>query len=179
MCGIFYLFNCIKDYKNSFNAIQHRGPDFSALKEKGKHVLGFHRLAINDLSEAGNQPFFYGDYALLCNGEIYNYKQLAEKYNIELTNSCDCSIILPLFHKIGIKALCQELDGVFAFVICNLVSNEIWAARDPIGVRPLFLGFGEDSMGYCSEAKGLIDLFPQIKPIKGGTYLYNFEAEIF
>jgi len=179
MCGIFYLFNIKKDYKQSFNSIQHRGPDNSTIKENGNHVLGFHRLAINDLSEAGNQPFFYKDYALLCNGEIYNYKELAQKYNIELNNTCDCSIILPLFHKIGIKSLCQELDGVFAFVICNLKSNDIWAARDPMGVRPLFLGFNEDSMGYCSEAKGLINLFNNIKPIKGGTYLYNFESETY
>ena len=87
MCGIFSLLNTDnKDITNEltiqeqFNKGKKRGPEYSKLESYMKMVLGFHRLAINGLNEQSNQPFFYKDIILICNGEIYNYKQLYKFY---------------------------------------------------------------------------------------------------
>jgi len=194
MCGIFFyqLLNNIFDSKtlrvleNNFKRIQHRGPDNSKQIINQNQFLGFHRLSINGLSEQGNQPFNYDNNFVLCNGEIYNYQKLAQKYQIELNeNDSDCAIIWPLYQKVGTKIF-EELDGVFAIIIVH--DNKIIVGRDPIGVRPLFYGIDENQIGFCSEAKGIFDLvethtFPpkHFMVIENGTLSslqeYNDEVE--
>jgi asparagine synthase (glutamine-hydrolysing) len=167
MCGIFaYLLknkflksNCderkLEQYSNN---ISHRGPDSSVFKKINDYLyFGFHRLAINGLDDISNQPFLIGNIALICNGEIYNYKQLIKEYHFELdyeTHS-DCEIIIHLYKSLGIEKTCKLLDGEFAFILYDIEKDILYASRDQIGVRSLYWNNMEDDIYFCSEMKGL------------------------
>ena len=87
MCGIFCHIGdnvCNLELKQYFERIQKRGPDYSILRDINNITLGFHRLAINDLSDSGNQPFFDNNIYLICNGEIYNHKFLKKNIILKL-----------------------------------------------------------------------------------------------
>ena len=171
MCGIFSLLvperRCpSKDIvTENFNKLQHRGPDNSELVIKRKshriesfvHHFGFHRLAINGLDSKSNQPFQINDCILICNGEIYNHRELALQYNITLESNSDCEIIIHLYKLVG-PACANLLDGVFSFILYDNKANKLVVARDPIGVRPLFYQIQGDSLAFASEAKALIGL---------------------
>ena len=131
MCGIFgqikKIESKISKNKKQVNEIfqralqcQHRGPDntkdlFLTYKDYDLYFV-FHRLAINGLDEKSNQPMSFDNCTILCNGEIYNYKQLAKEYNIQLQTNSDCEIILHLYSLMGIQCI-ELLDGVFTFII--------------------------------------------------------------
>jgi len=146
MCGIFALIGDTYESSNltdsdgikSFNACNKRGPEYSKIEKINNNLLGFHRLAINGLSDSGNQPFYYKQYILICNGEIYNYKQLIKDYNLNVTTGSDCEVILHLYYLFGKKCLTM-LDGEFAFVIYDTKLDLFFIARDPYGVRPLYI----------------------------------------
>jgi asparagine synthase (glutamine-hydrolysing) len=158
MCGIFALLNndafSMKVVTNEFMKGQYRGPEFSKLETTYPMLqLGFHRLAINGLNDASNQPLIIDDVALICNGEIYNYKALYESMNVEPTTGSDCEAILHLYIKYGIEQTLIMLDGVYSFILYDNKSKNIYVARDPLGVRPLY---------YCqiqNESYGLIHGF--------------------
>ena len=141
MCGILaYSGNELRTghLEKTFNTVAARGPDYSVLTRVHEAaILGFHRLAIMDTSDAGNQPFHIERKAAVCNGEIYNHKQLAREHNLEIKTGSDCEVILPLFLKMGIEKMCNALDGVFAFSIVD--GDTLHFGRDPIGIRPLFI----------------------------------------
>ena len=109
MCGIWALLKSNPDlvlkYIQSFNTIKNRGPDSSIIHIDKNYIVGFHRLAINDLSVSGNQPFYYStdthNYILVSNGEIYNHLFLEEKYRINTESTSDCEVLLPLFIILG------------------------------------------------------------------------------
>ena len=154
MCGIFFC----KDDKNNINNlkfIQHRGPDSTDYKIIDNFFLGFHRLAINGLNNNSNQPLENNNVHLICNGEIYNYKELSNKYNITLKTDSDCEIILHLYQKIGLKDTIKILDGVFAFVLYDANTKTYYIARDPFGIRSLYYSKVEGDMIVCSEMKGI------------------------
>ena len=182
MCGIFaYLYNC----KNTTNKqkqypdivkyamlSQHRGPDNSVILQNTNHVFVFHRLSINDMSSSGNQPMQNGKNVLICNGEIYNYKELKSKYSFQCSSNSDCEIILHMFSKFGIERTLQELDGVFAFVLYNEQTNEYFIARDAIGVRSLYFGISvSGDITFASELKSIQNLSDNIELFPPGTYL--------
>ena len=190
MCGIFlylstkYKLQPLDFYQQYFNYIQYRGPDNSSLKHVHSQVImGFHRLSIMDPRSVGNQPFYmkndkYIRY-LICNGEIYNFKTLATLYNLQLSSDSDCEIILPLFDLMGMD-LVNHLLGVFAFIIYEFDKKNhtynIYAARDRIGVRPLFYSkkyFNSQcySLGLCSEIKSLTNLYDNVSIFKPGSYI--------
>ena len=178
MCGIFCYFNSqektsCESLKDNFNKIKHRGPDFSTLVDCNNVKLGFHRLAIVDPTPDGNQPFYYQSrYMSICNGEIFNHEQLEKKHEFEMKTQSDCEILLPLFHKVGIKKLVDELDAEFAFVIYDKEKNMLYIARDPYGVRPLFVGRSINSIAFCSEAKGLTEFEDlTVEPFMPGHYM--------
>ena len=149
MCGIFTLLNNDTFFNKwfvdeQFMKGQKRGPEFSKLEQFGlRCLLGFHRLAINGLNNSSNQPIIIGDIALICNGEIYNYKELYKIMGITPATQSDCEVIIHLYFRYGIKQTLQMLDGVFAFVLCDCNINnsnaKIYIARDPYGVRPLYV----------------------------------------
>jgi len=173
MCGIFALLNYTNANANeklnenlitdNFNKGVNRGPESSTIifNESLNYVKGFHRLAINGLNKESNQPLNFETCSLICNGEIYNYKQLYKMMNITPTTESDCEVIIHLYLKYGIHQTLRMLDGVFAFVL--FTPDTIFVARDPYGVRPLYLIgrdlSGTDSLlGFTSELKTLCNI---------------------
>lgn len=185
MCGIFSVINREID-NNIYKAFlkgKARGPEDSCIQTNDNNViLGFHRLAINGLNSESSQPFRISNCKLICNGEIYNYKSLANEHNIILKTDSDCEIIIHLYKKFGIHSTLQLLDGVFAFVLLDELNNNIFIARDRFGVRPLFkqiieevtTEFGNNFYVYASELKVIKSLNygyeSHIKPFEPATY---------
>ncbi len=173
MCGIFALLNyndyASKDYEKEFNKGSNRGPENSKLEvHKDKNfIFGFHRLAINGLNEKSNQPFHIKNCILICNGEIYNYKELYSELNIKGETDSDCEIIIHLYRKFGIEHTLTLLDGVFAFILFDKESKRIYVARDPLGVRPLYILKENDKkqslIGFASELKSLHGFYNEDK----------------
>lgn len=175
MCGIFGYIgrkrqaSILKPY---FDSIKHRGPDFSAFKQVREGlILGFHRLAINGLDEASNQPMRLKNCWLAANAEIYNYKELAATYNFQLQTHSDCEIIIHMYHAFGIERTIRELDGEFAFIIYDEISGEVYVGRDHLGVRGLYVGTSDshNEIGFASEAKALI-FFDHISQFPTGAW---------
>ena len=185
MCGIFaYLGNKIDINKIelSFMKTFRRGPDNNILKSIcNKLIFGFHRLSINDTSFKGNQPLYHPNkpICLICNGEIYNHKEIIEKFNIQTYSKSDCEIILYLYENYGIEDTLSILDSEsFAFIIYDGLNNTITVARDRFGVRPLFVSKTiNNEYIFASEAKSIVDLINEndiIEQFKPGSYkLYN------
>ena len=143
MCGIFSLLNTNNISENFINAQfekgKNRGPEYSKLLVTSENaIFGFHRLAINGLNDKSNQPFMISDIILICNGEIYNYKYLYELMEIKSETDSDCEVIIHLYLRYGIEQTLTMLDGVFAFILYDTKNKQIYAARDPYGVRPLY-----------------------------------------
>jgi len=201
MCGIFAILNnkTIDDavIKEQFLKGQQRGPEHSVLDKKYmKMTLGFHRLAINGLNDVSNQPIVINDVILICNGEIYNYKQLYEAMSVKPKTQSDCEVIIHLYLKYGIEQTLTMLDGVFAFILYdNRISddliNKIYVARDPYGVRPLYHltpNHRLDSIyGFASELKCLEQFYNMdsnkklysIGQMTPGTYsVYNLTSKV-
>ena len=212
MCGIFSLLNYSStniiadkiEITTDFEKGSGRGPEHSTLDfdDQLNIVTGFHRLAINGLNEASNQPLRVAErvaervkersenYSLICNGEIYNYKQLYTLMGIVPTTGSDCEVIIHLYIRYGIEQTLRMLDGVFAFIL--FCPNNIYVARDPYGVRPLYY-FNNDSqyngvIGFTSELKTICRLANQFnKPVlqfTPGTFLtidktVNFENVVW
>ena len=190
MCGIFSILNNHYDtniVKDNFNKGKNRGPEDSKFIKVNNVFLGFHRLAINGYNDINsNQPFNINNIHLICNGEIYNWKELYNIVNVKPHSKSDCEIIIHLYKKYGIKQTLQMLDGVFAFLLYDANVNKIYIARDTYGVRPLFikedykknpLSFEEMSaICIASELKQLVGLddHDNIKQFTPGTYsVYN------
>jgi len=158
--------------------IQHRGPDNSQemLLNDERLLFCFHRLAINDTTPLGNQPLVLDDtYYLICNGEIYNHRELEAEYGITTKGHSDCEVILHLYKKFGIQKTLQLLSGYFAFALWDNSEKELYIARDPIGVRALYWGFNPvGDLCLCSEMKGIpsefsVSQFPAGKYMKAST----------
>jgi asparagine synthase (glutamine-hydrolysing) len=165
MCGIFSLLNTnnISDFfiNEQFEKGKNRGPEYSKLLTSENDKFGFHRLAINGLNDKSNQPFMINDIILICNGEIYNYKYLYELMEINPKTDSDCEVILHLYLRYGIEQTLLMLDGVFAFILYDTKNKQIYAARDPYGVRPLYQLTNLNNsttdclIGFASELKCL------------------------
>lgn len=191
MCGIFAILNnnlSLQSIENEFVKGKNRGPEFSKLEHSFlKMILGFHRLAINGLNEESNQPLVIDNIVLICNGEIYNYKDLYKFMGVEPKTGSDCEIIIHLYLKYGIQQTLNMLDGVFAFVLYDASNNNVYIARDPLGVRPLYqiidvANYRATKMfGFASELKCLSELYNLdklsyvIEQFKPGTYsIFNY-----
>lgn len=148
MCGIFGLLNTeyitkFQYIKKLFENENKRGPDYSTINmyEKINAILGFHRLSINGLDSNSNQPIHINNKILICNGEIYNYKEFYNNYSITPQTNSDCEAIIYMYEKFGIEGALQYMDGVFAFMLfdySDIETIKLFVARDPFGVRPLF-----------------------------------------
>jgi asparagine synthase (glutamine-hydrolysing) len=189
MCGITFIHSFGPSLKKTtvdatINKLHHRGPDDQTYETyKDTVFFGFNRLVINDDSVEAMQPFKDEGIRVICNGEIFNWKILVEKYNLQMKTSCDCEVILRLFQhfmseynndftKIG-KQLSNELDGEFAFVIYIEEHEVTIASRDPYGVRPLFYGKNDDFYSFCSEMKGIHDICTDIEQFRPGHIMIS------
>jgi len=200
MCGIWGVISIrditkeqIKSWYRLFDSVKPRGPDKSTVTHIGKVVYGFHRLAIHDLTPLGDQPFIFYKfnkvYILQANGEIYNYKELAEKYDLvkDLKSDSDCEIIAHLYFKFkSMEAVAKELRGEFAFALTEITDGcyKTYLCRDPIGVRPLFYSFDKDggNIFFASTLSGVIDssvdegkVFPPGSILEITEHLHKFK----
>lgn len=160
-------------FEEGFEKTVSRGPDMSRVIETDKGFLGFHRLAIMGLDPSGMQPFSMdGDY-LVCNGEIYGFRKLKkdlEQKGYSFSSGSDCEILLPLYREYGTDMF-GMLDAEFALIIYDGGTGGYIAARDPIGIRPLFYGYDKSGgIMFASEAKNLVGLTDRIIPFPPGYY---------
>jgi len=158
---------------------RHRGPDWTGLFSTEKVILAHERLAIVDI-EHGSQPLLSADsrLALAVNGEIYNHKELERKlqkvYDFQ-TNS-DCEIINALYLEKG-AALIPDLNGIFAFVLYDNLSDSFLIGRDHMGIVPLYTGHDEHGNFYvASEMKALVPVCKTVSEFPPGHYQTNSDA---
>lgn len=175
---------CGEDYdeslfKDSMKKTISRGPDQSRLWVSDEGIMGFQRLSIMGLTPEGMQPFSHEDSVLVCNGEIYGFQKLKDelmKKGYSFKSDSDCEILLPLYYEYGTEMF-QMLDAEFALIIFDSRTKEWIAARDPIGIRPLYYGYSRnENIIFASEPKDLIGMVQgEIKPFPPGHYYKNGE----
>ncbi len=177
MCGIAGIYNYSsqknsspgQNVKRMLSAIRHRGPDESGMY-LGKGVgLGSVRLSIIDLA-SGQQPISDDseNYWIVYNGEIFNYRELRsgiEKKGIRLKTHSDTEVVVQMYAIYGANCL-KHFNGQFAFCIWDKRKQELFLARDRVGIRPLFYWAKNGSFAFCSEIKGLFTLGQVNKAIR-------------
>ncbi len=180
MCSIF----CILDIRGEQTKLRdtavrcsglmkHRGPDWAGVWQNDRAILAHQRLAIVDV-ETGAQPLKnLADTHILCvNGEIYNHKQLESQLSapFEFQTKSDCEVILALYDQRGVDFL-DDLQGMFAFVLYDSSQDRFLAARDHLGIIPLYHGRDESgNIYFASEMKALIDCCKTIEEFPPGHY---------
>lgn len=156
-----------------FDRTASRGPDQTRVLKTRHGTLCFHRLSIMGLTEEGMQPFTLKGSAVVCNGEIYGFRSMREGLQAKgycFRSDSDCEILLPLYEVYGLS-LFAMLDAEFALILYDGKTGELIAARDPLGIRPLFYGYVADgSIVFASEAKNLTGLVEKIFPFPPGYY---------
>ena len=160
------------DFKEGFDMTVSRGPDDSRIIDTGKGLLGFHRLSIMGLTPDGMQPFELDGSYVVCNGEIYGYEkikaELSKKYKFK--SGSDCEILLPMYMEYGTDMFAM-LDAEFALIIFDGAAGKYIAARDPIGIRPLYYGYDKKGVIlFASEAKNLVGMCGKVMPFPPGHY---------
>ena len=159
-----------------FSRTKSRGPDDSRIVDTGRGLLGFHRLSIMGLTPEGMQPFALDGCWAVCNGELYGFEAERErlrKKGYVFRSDSDCEILLPMYFEYGVE-LFSRLDAEFACILYDGRTGEYIAARDPIGIRPLYYGY--DAAGtilFASEPKNLVGLAETIRPFPPGHYYKN------
>ena len=160
-------------FKVFFERTKSRGPDMTKVEEVKGGIIGFHRLAIMGLHPEGMQPFSLGKRKVVCNGEVYGFRPLKEeliKKGYSFQSDSDSELLLPLFEEYGTDMF-KMLDAEYALLIYDDETQDFIAARDPIGIRPLFYGYQEDGeIAFASEAKNLVGLVKEILPFPPGYY---------
>ena len=150
-----------------------RGPDDTRIMKTGNGYLGFNRLSIMGLTPEGMQPFVLNDNAVVCNGELYGFRKMREalrKRGYSFKSDSDCEILLPMYREFGTEMF-RLLDAEFALVLYDGQSQRYIAARDPVGIRPLY--YGQDDRGvyvFSSEPKSLVGVCDRIMPFPPGHY---------
>jgi asparagine synthase (glutamine-hydrolysing) len=185
MCGIWSLIDLLEKYNNNkelyenFMELKNRGPDITILHNIKNVYIGFHRLAIMDVSFHANQPYIIEDnertIVFICNGEIYNFKELINEEKLNITNNSDCLTIPLLYIKYTkyescgftnidnfYKLFLNKIKGEFAFILYEFDQlhniKQIICGRDQVGIRPLYYNkpnTDSDTIVFSSEIKGL------------------------
>lgn len=175
MCSIMGYCDCCDtyyDFKKGFDKTISRGPDDSRIIDTGKGLLGFHRLSIMGLTPDGMQPFELDGSYVVCNGEIYGYEKIKEELSkkYKFKSGSDCEILLPMYREYG-TGMFAMLDAEFALIIFDGKTGKYIAARDPIGIRPLFYGYDKKGVIlFASEAKNLVGMCDRVMPFPPGHY---------
>ena len=195
MCGIWCRLGSNKDpvdVRPWVKQLEARGPEGTKVVDVSEKVtMGFTRLAINGLTEAGMQPYTKGPLTWICNGEIYNSKELEKSLGLENTGSdCECIGDLYLRHRDDLVSFARALDGVFAITLFDSERNRLIVLRDPFGVRPLFIASRAnmstslaninnlavpifnasfETLVFASELKSLVPYFELVQTFYPGT----------
>jgi asparagine synthase (glutamine-hydrolysing) len=158
--------NRVQEVAAGMQCARHRGPDEAGTWDDGDVVFGFNRLSIIDL-EHSHQPLRWGPpdapdrYALVFNGEIYNYLELREALRVEFgaafKTEGDGEAIVAAVHHWG-KSAVSRLRGMFAFLMWDTQERTLFGARDPFGIKPMFTAVTDDGIAFSSEEKGLREL---------------------
>ena len=164
MCGISGIYcnfrssDIISAYRMA-SSMYHRGPDHTGYFTDEYVALAHNRLSILDLSDKAHQPMLSqcGRFVITFNGEVYNFKELAHRYNLPLDSRSDTEVILKLFIKNG-ENFVSDLNGMFAIAIYDREKMELYLYRDRLGVKPLFYCQNQDSFQFGSELKSIISL---------------------
>lgn len=161
MCGIAGITNSNEAVELAIDPMRHRGPDATNVWQNAQVALAHVRLSILDPSPRSNQPMHScsGKSVIVYNGEVYNHRQLAKKWQLNLQTTSDTEVVLEGFEKYGVDIL-PQLEGMFAFAIYNKESGEICVVRDSVGIKPLYYFFANNQLGFASELKGIIPVFP-------------------
>ena len=151
-----------------------RGPDDQRVVEGPYGLMGFGRLAIMGLTPEGMQPFYRGADCVVCNGELYGFrfeKEILKRRGYKFCSDCDCEILLPLYYEYGLDMF-RHMDAEFALIMYDSRKDRLIAARDPIGIRPLFYGYSKSShkIAFSSEMRNLIGWCDDIRPFPIGSY---------
>jgi asparagine synthase (glutamine-hydrolysing) len=204
MCGILAFIDLYKKnfrqsndfiYKlfQDFYSLKHRGPDNSYFETYNNVTIGFHRLAIMDDTFNANQPFILEDeqrtIIFICNGEIYNFKEVIEKYRLSSYIKNDCMVIPEAYMDLLRNGLTddfnnfikEDIKGEFAFMLFEFdrLKNlkKVIVARDEIGIRPLYYTpDSKDSLFFSSEVKGGLSQYHKIIEFPPGhIFTYNID----
>lgn len=164
MCGITGFYSLSQKWTQAqlsqmTQALRHRGPEAEGYFQDERCGLGHRRLKVIDLSDAANQPMFSHDerYAMVFNGEVYNFQEIAKKYDLKLKTRSDSEVILELFVKLK-TLFVEELNGMFALAIYDRETQELYIYRDRLGIKPLFYYWDGQNFAFASETKALLKL---------------------
>ena len=161
MCGIIgFNWEDKVNLKRSVNKLAHRGPNSKGYFLEKNLSFGHTRLSIIDLDQRSNQPMRYENLTIIFNGEIYNFKELRDeliKNGIKFNTNSDTEVILKGYSVYGEKIL-DKLNGMFAFAIYDQTTNEIFIARDRLGIKPLYYYKKNNKFAFSSEIKSLLEL---------------------
>ena len=150
-----------------------RGPDDSRVEAIPGGLLGFDRLAIMGLTPDGMQPFHRDGSWVVCNGELYGFRAMKKELEgrgYAFCSGSDCELLLPLYEEYGLD-LFRHLDAEFACLIYDGKTGRTIAARDPIGIRPLYYGYSESGhIAFASEPRCLVGWVKEIRPFPPGYY---------
>ncbi len=138
--------------------IAHRGPDDNGAYADESVALGHRRLAILDLSPAGHQPMFSEDqnFVIVFNGEIYNFREIRESFtDFHFKTETDTEVIIEAFRRHG-KECVHLFNGMFAFAIWDKAKQELFIARDRLGIKPVYYYRTNDLFLFSSEIRSLI-----------------------
>ncbi|HEY5731042.1 MAG TPA: asparagine synthase B [Anaerolineales bacterium] len=175
MCGIAGVFQepASQAVVTMIKNISHRGPDGHGVVGVPNGTLGHTRLAILDV-EGGHQPMDYQETSIVFNGEIYNYRELKRKHlpGLRVKTHSDTEVLIHLYRKLGTDIV-KELDGMFAFALQH--NGELFMARDPIGIKPLYYGRSPDGKKFffASEIKALMGHVKRIKEFPAGHWYHS------
>ena len=200
MCGIWTFINLIKNKQinytklyNDFMKIKHRGPDLSNYQLINNDIIiGFHRLAIMDPTFTSNQPYILEDndrtIIFLCNGEIYNFKELIKNHELDINNNSDCLVIPKLYIKYTDSNIDKfinlfvhnkdSIKGEFAFILLEFDKlqnlKHVIVGRDEIGIRPLYyntININSNELILSSEIKAMSSCNDNISEFPPGTIM--------
>ncbi|MFN2119781.1 MAG: asparagine synthase B [Anaerolineales bacterium] len=176
MCGIagVYRQEAPAVVDRMLEKIAHRGPDGRGVRDLSSGTLGHTRLAIIDV-EGGRQPMGFEDTWVVFNGEIYNYRELAQQHlrDVNLRTHSDTEVLVQLYRKFGPHAV-ELLDGMFAFAL--LQGDELFMARDPLGIKPLYCGESDGAFYFASEIKSLSLVSDKIREFPAGHWFRSNEG---
>ncbi|MBL0310411.1 MAG: asparagine synthase (glutamine-hydrolyzing) [Bacteroidetes bacterium] len=164
MCGIAGFYSpshqfSRQDLEKMTARLSHRGPDAEGfyINDEKTIGLGHRRLSVIDLSAAANQPLWSHDgrYAIAFNGEIYNYREIAEKLQIQTRTTSDTEVVIEAFSKVR-EELPRMMNGMFALAIYDAIHQQLLLFRDRMGVKPLYYFFDGKNLAFASEMKALL-----------------------
>ena len=167
MCGISGIVKFNKEsvkeseIRSLMRKMKHRGPDDEGIFIDNNVGLGFLRLSILDLSQAGHQPMFSSDgrFVIIFNGEVYNYLEIRQelKYKYKFNSETDTEVIIAAYQEWG-EACLDRFNGMFALVIFDSIEKELFIARDRFGIKPFYYYLDDEKFIFASEIKSILPL---------------------